>query len=102
MAEHVTRYALDDGTVVSFEIDALAGYHPAGPEEIVSKVRQAVDPALAAARIVMEKARAAAPDEVQITFGLKVIGEANWWVAKAASEGNFEVSLTWKAPSAAE
>ena len=45
---------------------------------------------------MIDKARAVAPDEVQVKFGLKVSGEANWWVAKAATEGNLEVTLTWK------
>lgn len=100
MTDHVARYTLDDGTVVVFEVDPPPGYRPAGAADVVSHVRAAVAPALDAARVVVEKARAAAPDEVQVTFGIKVSGEANWWIAKAATEGNFEVTLTWKGDTA--
>lgn len=96
MADQVTRYALDDGTVVVFEVDPASGYRPAGAVDVVDQVRAAVAPALEAARVVIEKARAAAPDEVEVKFGIKVSGEANWWIAKAATEGNFEVTLKWK------
>lgn len=96
MSEDLARYTLDDGTVVVFEVDPASGYHPAGAGDVVSQVRAAVAPALDAARVVIEKAREAAPDEVEVKFGLKVSGEANWWVAKAATEANFEITLTWK------
>ena len=33
-------------------------------------------------------------------FGVKVTGEANWVVAKAATEGNFEIKLNWSPDSA--
>lgn len=97
MADDVARYMTDDGTVVIFEIDSLQGYRPAGAsDELVGQVRSAVGPAVDAARVVIEKVREAAPDEVEVKFGVKVSGETNWWVAKAATEGNFEITLTWK------
>jgi hypothetical protein len=37
----------------------------------------------------------ARPDELEITFGLKVSGEAGWIVAKAGTEANFEIKLKW-------
>jgi hypothetical protein len=36
------------------------------------------------------------PDEVVVRFGMKVSGRMDWLVAKAATEGNFEITLTWK------
>jgi len=95
MSDDVARYTLDDGTVVVFEVDPASGYRPASPGDVVSQVRAAVAPALEAAQVVIEKARDASPDEVEVKFGLKVSGEANWWVAKAATEGNFEITLRW-------
>ena len=56
-------------------------------------------PALAAARVVLAQAREVAPDEMKMKFGIKVSGTANWLVAKAATEGNFEVEMTWRRPS---
>ena len=100
MAEQLARYTLDDGTVVVFETGPAQGYRPAGAADVVAQVRAAVTPALEAARVVVEKARSAAPDEVEVKFGIKVSGEANWWIAKAATEGNFEITLKWKGETA--
>ena len=91
----LVRYSLGDGTVVLFEVDEASGYRPASAADVVAQVRDAVAPALAAAQVVVERARAAAPDEVEVTFGIKVSGTANWWIAKLATEGSFQVKLTW-------
>lgn len=60
-----------------------------------------VEPAVAAAREVLDQTRAMAPDTVQVKFGVKVTGTAHWLVAKAATEGNFEITLTWGTPRSA-
>lgn len=96
MASTVVAYEVDDNIVVRFEFDPPAGFRPAGVDEIAGRVREAVEPAVAAARVVLERIREAAPDEVKVKFGIKVSGTANWFVAKAATEGNFEIELTWK------
>lgn len=101
MSDEVVRYTLDNGVGVAFEFEAPYGYRPASAEDVVGRIRLAVTPAVEAARVVIEKAREAAPDEVEVKFGIKVSGEANWWVAKASSEGNFEVTMTWKSASLA-
>lgn len=100
MASAVVSYDLDDQTVVRFEIEPSADFRPAGPDEIVGRIRDAVAPAVDAARVVLDRVKAAAPDEVKLKFGVKVSGTANWFVARAATEGNFEIEMTWK-PSAA-
>jgi hypothetical protein len=82
---------------VSFEIEPVVGFVPAAsPEELVGRVRDAMEPVVKAARVVLEQVRAAAPDRVEVKFGVKVTGTMNWLVAKAASEGNFEVTLAWE------
>lgn len=96
MASTVVTYEVDDNVVVGIEFDPPAGFRPAGVDEIAGRVREAVEPAVAAARVVLERIREAAPDEVKVKFGIKVSGTANWFVAKAATEGNFEIELTWK------
>ncbi|MDQ2880231.1 MAG: hypothetical protein M3Y48_02965 [Actinomycetota bacterium] len=102
MAATVVSYALDDETVVRFEIEQTADFRPAGPDEIAGRIRDAVAPAVEGAWAVLEKVKEAAPDEIVVKFGIKVSGTANWLVAKAATEGNFEITLTWKpAPAAA-
>jgi hypothetical protein len=35
------------------------------------------------------------PDEVEVRFGIKVSGGADWFVAKTAREASFEIKLTW-------
>lgn len=95
MAAAVVSYALDDETVVRFEIEPTADFRPAGPDEIAGRIREAVAPAVEGARAVLEKVKEAAPDKIEVRFGIKVSGTANWLVAKAATEGNFEITLVW-------
>jgi hypothetical protein len=97
----VVSYRLDEDTTVAFEIEPVAGFRPAGANEIAGRIREAVEPAVDAARAVLERVREASPDEVKLKFGIKVSGTANWFVAKAATEGNFEVEMTWR-PQAAQ
>jgi hypothetical protein len=100
MATTVVRYQLDDETTVTFEVEPGAGFRPAGPNEIAGQVRQAVEPAVEAARAVLDRVREVAPNEVKVKFRIKVTGTANWFVAKAATKGNFEVEMTWRARGA--
>ncbi|MCK2218095.1 hypothetical protein MF672_030530 [Actinomadura sp. ATCC 31491] len=97
MTSQLVTYQVDGGATVQFEIEPPPGYRPAaGPEQIVGRVRDAIGPAVEAAQAVLERARAAAPAEIQVKFGIKVTGTMTWLVAKAATEGNFEVTLTWR------
>lgn len=105
MSPTVVRYRLDDGTAVGFELEAGESFRPAGTDQVAGTLREAVGPAVAAARTVLEKVKEAKADKVEIKFGVKASGTMNWLVAKVASEGNFEVTLTWEpgsAPSGAE
>ncbi|RSM41593.1 hypothetical protein DMA12_23505 [Amycolatopsis balhimycina DSM 5908] len=95
MEPSVVQYELDDETVVRFEIDPLPGFRPAGVQEIAGRVKEAVAPAVEAARVVLDRVQQARPDQVKLKFGIKVSGTTNWLVAKAASEGNFEIEMTW-------
>lgn len=95
MAPQVVKYQLDDSTVVGFEFEPGPGFHQAGAKEFVGQVRKAVEPAVAAAKAVLEKVKEIKPDGIEVKFGVKVTGEASWVVAKAATEGNFEITLNW-------
>ena len=95
MPSQIVTYRVDDSTTAKFEIEPTDGFRPAGPEEVLGRVREAVDPAVEAARAVLEKVKEARPDQVELKFGVKVSGGANWLVAKAAGESNFEITLTW-------
>jgi hypothetical protein len=99
-ARQIVTYRVDDETTVDIEIDPVAGYAPAGIGKVVGQVRAAADPVVKAANAVLDEVKGLAPDEVQITFGVKVGGKANWLVARAAAEGNFEVTLSWRSSAA--
>jgi len=95
VSAQIFTYAVDDSTLVRFETDPAGDFHAASPDEVLGWVRDAVRPAVDAAKAVLEKAKETRPDEVELKFGIKVSGTANWLIAKAASEGNFEVTLRW-------
>ena len=95
VSTQVATYRVDESTTVSFEIDPVPGYRPAGCREIAGKVGDAVGPAVEAAKVVLDKVREACPEQIEVKFGIKVSGGANWLIAKAATEGSFEVTLSW-------
>lgn len=96
MSSEIVTYEVDDKTVARFEIDPEDGFQPAGVGDVAGRVRTAAAPAIEAAREILAEARALAPDGVEVKFGVKVTGTANWLVARAATEGNFEVTLSWR------
>jgi hypothetical protein len=95
VSSQVVTYQLDDSTVVGFEFDPGPGWRQAGTKDFAGQVRKAVTPAVEAAKAVLEQVKGIAPDGVELKFGVKVTGEANWIVAKAATEGSFEITLSW-------
>ncbi len=101
MASQVVSYALDADTVVQFEIEPTDDWRPVGADGTVGRVRDAVRPAVEAARTVLRSVAELGPDEVEVKFGVKVNGGTNWLVAKAATEANFEITLTWNPRAAA-
>jgi hypothetical protein len=92
----IVRYQVDDDTVAQFEIDPVPGFHPAGVGSIAGRVRESAGAAVEAARVLLDRVKEVAPDEVQVKFGVKVTGTADWIVARASTEGNFEITLTWQ------
>jgi hypothetical protein len=96
MSSEVVRYQVDDKTVAQFEIEPVQGFQPAGVGDVAGWVREAATPSIEAARELLEQVKHMAPAAVQVKFGIKVTGTANWVVAKAATEGNFEVTLSWQ------
>ena len=96
MPPKVVSYALDDSTTVRFEIDPPPGFQDAGTEKVIGKVQDALAPAVDTAKLVLDRIKEANPDEVTVTFGLKVSGNLDWFIARAGTEGNFQVTLTWR------
>lgn len=95
VASRVVRYQAGDAEV-GFEIEPGPGWSEAGSAgDLAVQVRDAVEPAVQAAKAVLDRVREAKPDKVEVKFGVKVSGGANWVVAKAAGEGSFEITMTW-------
>ena len=101
MATQVVTYQVDDSTTVHFEMEPPEGFRPAAAGQVLGKVRDAVGPAVDAAKAVLDKVKEIGPDEVEVRFGIKVSGGADWLVAKAAGEGSFEIRLTWSPKASA-
>jgi Trypsin-co-occurring domain 1 len=97
MPPKVVTYALDNGTKVRFEIDPPPGFQDAGAEKVIGKVQEALTPAVDTAKLILDKIKEASPDEITVTFGLKVSGNIDWFIARASTESNFQITLAWKA-----
>jgi hypothetical protein len=95
MSSQVVSYRVDDATTVKLEIEPTEGFRPAGPGETLGRIQEAITPAVEAAKAVLEKVKETRPDGIEVKFGVKASCEASWLVAKAAGEGNFEVTITW-------
>jgi Trypsin-co-occurring domain 1 len=93
---NVVTYRTNSGKTVEIEIDPLEGFAVAGADQTPGRIRTAIEPALEAAETVLERVKSMAPGKIEVKFGVKVTGTANWLVAKAATEGNFEITLTWQ------
>lgn len=96
MLPTVVTYALNDSTKVRFEIDPPAGFQEAGADRVVGKVQDALAPAIETAKLVIDKLKEAQPGGITVSFGLKVSGKLDWFVARAGTEGNFQITLTWQ------
>ena len=96
MPPKIVTYALDNSTKVRFEIDPPAGFQDAGTDKVIGKVQDALSPAIDTAKLVLDKLKEAKPGEVMVTFGLKVSGKLDWFIARAGTEGNFQITLTWQ------
>lgn len=90
----------DDGVVVRFEFDPGpdgGGFGPAGRvPDVAGLLETALAPLVEGAKVVLAKAQEVKPHKVEVTFGVKATGKADFVVAKAASEGNFSIKLTWE------
>jgi hypothetical protein len=100
MSSQIVTYWVDDATAVRLETELTDGFRSAGPGEVLGRVSEAITPAVEAAKAVLDKVKEARPDQIEVKFGVKASGEAKWLVAKAAAEGNFEVTLIWSRISA--
>ena|ERR1039457_619598 len=96
---------LPDGKTISFEIETAPGPQPVSKlGETIEAARKSVGKSFEAIReftqMILAELRAglesAAPDTVEITFGVKLSAElGNFIVAKAGAEAHYAVTLKW-------
>lgn len=104
MAELVTMTVDSDGEGTAvFEVETgLAGsdLELAADDSTVTRaqtsLRAALDRVRPALSQVAESVRELKPDEMEISFGLKIGGETGVIIAKGTTEVNFAVRVVWK------
>ncbi|WP_369268653.1 CU044_2847 family protein [Streptomyces sp. R11] len=87
MGNQVVACGLVDN-IVRFEIEQTEDFRPVSTAAIVGRVQEAAEPAVAAAKAVLERIAEARPEQVELKFGIKVSGTANWIVARAVLRGS--------------
>lgn len=103
MPVQFTVLRLSDQRPLVFEEDAaLGGQYPAGlgPLERQIDFYAALGTIRDVAGQLMESLTSLprAPDNCELTFGIKLSAAAGAILAKAGAEANFEVKMTWAAP----
>lgn len=115
---HYIQFDAGDGTPILVEVDATEmpsgnGIVKAGLGEVLGNtVASAQNTFHSALRVVRRNAEAfifemremeLAPDEIEVTFGLKATGElGNFAIGKANGEANYTVRMKWAAKPAAQ
>lgn len=101
----LTQFTLSDGSMVLLQTDDMGGGlfeagTSAGEAHIVAAQKtftQALAGVRAAAQDILESISELAADEIEVTFGIKMIGELSLFaVGKVGADANYEVKMTWK------
>ena len=106
MAE-LAQFPLSDGGVVVVETDSASFssgrvMRGSGAETAIATANATFESALqtvrAAAEGILNQLRALKepPDEVAVEFGVKMGAETGAVIAKASTEANFKINLSWK------
>lgn len=102
----LAEFPLESGGSVLVEVDEdpyedVVGKH----DDLVDEVRITFDRALnqvrdaAEAAITQFQRMTRKPDELEISFGVKLEAEVGAVIARSGVGGQLEVKLTWKAPA---
>ena len=101
--KRIVEFPLEDGTSMLVEIDEpeQGGLVKASISETIAKAQLTLEKSLEkvqpAAQFVIAQLRKLhdAPDEVQVSFGLKLSADAGAVLASAGAEANYTVTLKW-------
>jgi hypothetical protein len=101
----LVRYELDDGGSVVVEVATTGRETRVGRRDVPTVVSDTFDQAIgrvrdaAVAALGQFQQMTRQPDQVEISFGIKLTAEAGAVLAKAGVEGQLAVKLTWRAPT---
>jgi hypothetical protein len=96
----VLRYEVGSGTVLVEADDKSYGVdHPARNEQGILDVGRRLEDALASVRpaalAALEAMAELTPEQMEISFGVKLAGDAGALIAKGTSDAHFVLRMTW-------
>lgn len=106
MAEEIAlaEFPLDEGGSVFVEVTPTGGETRVARGDVATRMSVTFETAIgrvrdaAVAALGQFQQMARQPDQVEISFGVKLNTEAGAVLAKAGVEGQLAVKLTWRAP----
>ncbi len=101
--KHLVEYSLADGGSIVVEVDEpeSEGTIRAARGDTIIKAKETLEDALnkvlPVTKSVVEKLRSIGnqPDEIEISFGVKLSTVAGAVIASATAEANFDVTMRW-------
>ena len=101
--KRLVEFPLEGGDSIVVEVDEpeTGGTVRAGREDAIEKVKEtfeeALNKVLPATKSVVEKRRSIGnrPDEIEVSFGVKLSTAAGAIIASATAEANFDVTMRW-------
>lgn len=101
--KHLVEFPLEEGGSIVIEVDEpeTSGTVRASRGDTLAKAKETLEDALGnvlpATKSVIEKLRSLEnkPDEIEVTFGIKLNTSVGAVVASATAEANFDVTLRW-------
>lgn len=98
----LARFELEGGGSVLIDVDEEPGVKQVSRQGRIRDAKATFETALSEVRdaaivaLTQFRAMASQPDEVKITFGVRLDAEVGAVIAKTGMAGNFEVKLTWR------
>src|SRR2546430_16712973 len=107
--KHLVEFPLEEGGSIVIEVDEPegAGTIREARGDIIAKAKQTFEEALngvlPVTKSIVEKLRSigSKPDEIEISFGVKLSTAAGAVIASASAEANFDVTMHWSAKNEA-
>ncbi|MEU9189880.1 CU044_2847 family protein [Streptomyces sp. NPDC048484] len=89
-------FATNTGEMVRAEIEPTDDdFMPVSAVRPVAKLEHLFGPVIRAAGAAVSEARAVQPDEVTVSFGIKLTGSGEAVLSKNSTERHFEITLNW-------